>query len=292
MKKMSKTVKGAILGALILGGLTVIASIVGPCRQREAESLVKTGNQIDSSPILAGDINNPSTSIIKIGEQHGGFMFNINPANLTIINNNVTETETKKTITYFEKKLEDMNSVVTFTHQELERLTIALRDLDQRTSDIEKLPDGRTRFGTIIAGKANIVMEAHNLALEYYDANNLVKAFENSKFAIQLYEKSQQETMGVLFSKNGLTNSGAAVLYSLGAMSAHRLNANKEAFEWAEKANRYESSPNRIYMLAVTLYNINRHEEALEAIDDGLKKYPNDPNLEKVKTDIINLSKK
>jgi len=94
--------------------------------------------------------------------------------------------------------------------------------------------------------------------------------------AIQAYEESQQEGMKV---GGNLEESQVATMYYVGALSAHRIKKHEQAYQWAEKANSLESNPNRIAFLAITLFNVNRHTDALEVIDKGLVQDPNNRTL-------------
>ena len=281
----SKTVQGSI----IVGICAIIAAFVGLCRRADTSISVKNNGQYDSSSTYIGDSNNLNTSIIKIGEQLSNIMFNGNP-NTINISYNIPETETKKTIAYFEKKLEDMNSVVSLTHQELERLTIALKDLDQRTSEIKILSDGRSKFGNIVAGKPYIIAETFEQAHKYFIEKDYKKSYEIAYSAIQIYEKCEEETKKV-FSEAVLTNSSIANIYTLGAANAFLLQKYQQTFEWINKANKFESNSGRISIIAITQLFINHPDDALETIDDGLKKYPNDPDLEKAKNLITSFLK-
>lgn len=105
------------------------------------------------------------------------------------INYNVPETETKKAIQMLEDRLSNTTIAVELNREEIRSLAPALKDLDQRTSGIEKLPDGRTKFGKLITGTPTILLEEHNASIKELDRHNFQVVSEHSKKAIDAFEQ-------------------------------------------------------------------------------------------------------
>ena len=175
----------------------------------------------------------------------------------------------------FEAKLKDQNKNIELNRDDIEKLTNALKDLDQRTSGIKRLPDGRNYLGGIITGQPSIVIESHNNAVELLRKNDFSNAFQHSKHAIEASESSRQ----VANDSSGLKPSSEATLYHIGAYSAHKLKKYTLALQWAKKANTAESNPQRLYLLGLTLFSVNEPNKALDIINEGLTKYPDNQYL-------------
>jgi len=223
-----------------------------------------------------------NTTITAGGQQDGSIVVTGESGDITIINNNVAPTETNEAIEAIERKLERTNADVRLSREELRLLANALRDFDQRTSGIEKLPDGRTRLGTIITGSPTIVIDEHNTAVKLFKNGDFTGAFEHSQQAIDAHETSQREASV----QTNMNTSDRAMMYYVGTMSAHRLKRHEVAYKWAEKANGIKSNMDRIALLAATLFNVGRHDEALQVADRGLKEDPNDPRLATLRAEL------
>jgi tetratricopeptide (TPR) repeat protein len=220
---------------------------------------------------------------VTTGDKHEGLlMVMVQPENATI-NYNVPDTDTKKAIDALETKLESASKDIVLNRQEIELLTKALQDLDQRTSGIEKLPDGRTKLGDIITGSPITVTEQHNIAVALLRKNDFANAFQHSKDAIEAYELGQQKAF---ISSGDLKAFAVAKLYHIGAISAYVLQKYDLAHQWAEKADKAEQNPERLYLLGLTLFKIDEQGKALEVINQGLTKYPDNEPLKALKQEI------
>jgi len=205
-----------------------------------------------------------TSTTVKTGDQHNDTLFVAGDIINSTVNLNIFPSETEKTIE-------------------------APEDLDQHTSGIEKLPDGRARIGNFITGSPTFVLDEHNAADISRREKDFAKAFEHSKRAIQAYEESEQEVMKMkarITVGGNLNKSAVAKIYYLGALIAHQLKKNEQAYQWAEEANSIESNSKRVAFLAVTLFNLKRKTDALQIIDKGLIQDPNNPGLINVKNEI------
>lgn len=188
-----------------------------------------------------------------------------------------------------EEKLKDQGENIKLNRDDIEKLAKALKDLDQRTSEIKRLPDGRTNLGGIITGEPSIVIENHNYAAELLRKNDFSNVFQFSKHAIEAYESCQQVLSSLgkkLDMSSNLEMSSIAKLYYIGAYSAHKLKKYTIALQWAKKANTAESNPQRLYLLGLTMLSVNEPNKALDIINEGLTKYPDNQYLTSLKQKI------
>jgi tetratricopeptide (TPR) repeat protein len=132
-------------------------------------------------------------------------------------------------------------------------LAQALRDLDQRTSDVEKLPDGRTKFGTVITGQPKAVIEAFGLAVQSYTNRDYARALNQARTGIEAFEASTVE--GSLVSGE-ITPNAKGILYRIAGHSAQCLGSNILANQYAEKAVVVDPIKESRLLLATTLANL------------------------------------
>lgn len=248
---MRAEIKAAIIGAIAL----IIAAFITGIFQLPS-------NDKSSDTINSGYAQN---SIIGGGSGN------------TYILNNAPDTATKEAVTVLEMKLNQTEENVTFTKEQVQLLTQALKDLDERTSALKKLPDGRTKFSNIIGGNPTIVADENNLAIELFNSGNYTGAFMHSQNAIRLYEDSKKEDASAFYTMY-FTGGEVSKLYNSGRLISQKLGNHSLAYEYAKKADEADSSPSNKEQLAITLYNLGRFQEASEFIEKALQAEPN--NLE------------
>ncbi len=185
-------------------------------------------------------------------------------------------------------KDKEQDDKIVLNRNDIDKLIKALEDLDQRTSGIKRLPDGRSKIGEIISGTPSIAIESHNKAIEFLRKKDFSTAFQHSKHAIEAYETSQQviSSMPTKISISTPNRSTIAKLYYVGARSANRVKEHTLALKWADKANKTESNLERLSLYGIALFNLNEQDKALEIINDGLKKYPDNQDLTSLKQNI------
>ena len=245
-----------IKAAHIMASATIIAAIVGGLflwfRHNDKVSQTIRGDQ-EKSPI----VYMPS----------GG--------NVTI-NYDSNQTDTKKAIENLENRLAKTEGEVKLTRNEIIALTLALKDLDKRTSGIEILPDGRTKFGSLISGQPSVVLEEHSAAIKAFEEGDFVSSFGHSKKAISAFEQASDVKA---VSVGTWSQENVAKLYFQGALSAQRIRENKQAYQWASKAVEKNETPNYLGLLATTLVNLDRHDESLEVLKKAIDQNPNNKML-------------
>ena len=152
--------------------------------------------------LLLQDRGNNQSSHVETGGNVEGLISVVQGAGPGTINYNPPVTATKEAIQELENRLDQTDTKIELTRKEIKLLADALRDLDQRTSGIEKLPDGRTKFGDFVSGEPSIVIQEHNTAVSDFQNNNFEKAFEHSQNAIKAFEETKK--INILISTNSL----------------------------------------------------------------------------------------
>jgi hypothetical protein len=147
---------GGIFGLFGHGGSPSQSNSISGTNYSRAIALA--GNQTGNNSI--DDHSVSSSQAISVAQ-------NLAPlyAPQTTVNNYygpISNTVTREAFELLESKVANATNTIELTGAEVRKLAQALRDLDQRTSDIEKLPDGRTKFGSYVAGEPKVVIEAFN----------------------------------------------------------------------------------------------------------------------------------
>lgn len=248
--KRSVTIKVAWIGAIAL----IIAAVIGGLFQ------LASRNNKSQAPKIA--VNGNVEGTISILQETGS----------VIINYNVPESATKDAIKELERKLNTTDEKINISRNEIALLVKALKDLDHRTSGIEKLPDGRTKLGHIVSGQPRIVIEEHAAAAQLFNQQNYVRAFTHSQNAITAYEETNKINFSM--STGGLLSQNVAMIYRLAALSAQRLDKRQLAYQYAKKSVEAEKKALNIALLSTTLANLGKKEEAMKYIQEALKADP------------------
>lgn len=193
------------------------------------------------------------------------------------INYNVPSTETKEAIAALEEKLKGTNTAVELTRSEVKLLARALTDLDQRTSGITKLPDGRTAMGGWVGGEPRIVMEEHDAAVQDFNKKEFSSAFEHSKKAISAYEETAKIPRSA--STGDLTPDSVGKIYYLGAILAATNGQFESAIAWIQKADAANPKPEYKAYHAAILYDMGKRDEARTLLEAVSKEAPDNPTV-------------
>jgi tetratricopeptide (TPR) repeat protein len=195
----------------------------------------------------------------------------------TTINYNLPDTATREAIDLLKRKSEKTDETINLTRNEILLLSKALQDLDQRTSGLHKLPDGRTQFGHLISGEPRIVLQEIEAAQRLFKAGDYNQAFEYAQRAIKAYEDTKQ--LQTEFRTGDLTPEAIATLYGMGALTAQKLQKHELAFQYATQVVENQSTPVAQELLATTLANIGKVDEAMVAINKAVEAQPNNKDL-------------
>ena len=252
-RKMKKTKSVTIKAAVITSGALILAALIGSLFKPSGKKTpVTTGNQHESPVIVM--------------EEEGDIT----------INYYVQETQTTKAIDALEQKISDVNASIGLTREEIRLLSLSLKDLNQRTSGIEKLPDGRTKIGRIVTGEPTIVLEEHNAANINFKNGNYSVALEHSQKAIGALEATEHFS-GMQTGK--ISDENVGKIYFLGALIAQKRSESELAHKWAKKSVEKQKTPKSQALLATTLFNLGQRVEALNVLNKSLEAFPNNVTL-------------
>ncbi len=157
-----------------------------------------------------------------------------------------------------------------------------LKLLEEKTSEIYRLPDGRTRMGGMITGEPSVLKEYFDRMIAEYKAQRFESAYDSAKAGIKVYEDSKKAEGGVAMTTGGVTPESVAILYSVGAELAQRLSDHANALMWAEAAVATIPTPERKALLVTALLNSKKQKEAEKLVEETLSK--KDEASEKFKT--------
>lgn len=157
---------------------------------------------------------------------------------------------TKEAIEALESKLATATNKIELTVGEVQKLAQALRDLDQRTSGIEKLPDGRTRFGDIVAGTPKALLEVAARAEKNYQAGDFQNALKEYQEVIKFFATVPDDVYSV---RDSLPPATKSFYYQLAGDCAMRLKDFSTALEYAKKADELQAGL-RSKLLLTSIY--------------------------------------
>jgi len=248
------TAAGAVVAAFITGGFGLLSP-------RTPTTSLDSVAQGDSSVIVAGPAQN-----------------------ITINQYPASESPTRNAIKALEARLDAAGQELTLQRSDIESIAQALKDLDERTSGIEKLPDGRTRIGNIVTGTPSVVLDEHAAAVELYEAGQYQDALRHSEAAIAALEVATPPDM--LMASGTLSPGNQAKIYYLAALAAQRLHLNDRALAWAEKAASLSRGAQTLGLYAAALANVGRRTDAVEVVTSALREFPGDPALTYVESQL------
>lgn len=175
----------------------------------------------------------------------------------------LTNTVTRDAFESFEAVISNAMSNTTekivLTTQQVQLLAQALRDLDQRTSGIEKLPDGRTKLGSFVAGEPKVVIELFDAGIRDYTNGIFSSALENFQKCISVFEMPPPTNISIS-AGGGITPEGKTAAYWYAGVCAQKLGSNYLANEFAEKADKEHPDWQTKGLLVTTLANLANDE--------------------------------
>lgn len=157
-------------------------------------------------------------------------------------------------------------------------LAAAIKAVDQRTSGIEKLPDGRTKMGPVISGSPSILFAQLEAAHSHFVSSNYASAFAEVTNAIFAYESSERSDVSMVTGGN-LTPEGVRMMYGMAAESAGILKNFDLALKFGQKLSQIDDSPDVRLFVIGQLLNLTRTNDAVSQLTNSIAKYPNDTRL-------------
>ncbi len=215
---------------------------------------------------------------------NSGQMANFRDLHLT--QNIYPDTATRQVVEELDKRLSDGEQNIEFTKKDIELLKKALADLDNRTSGLERLPDGRTKIGSFVTGAPSIVIDEHQAAIENFDKGKYQESLDHSKKAIQAYASSENMPSGGVSIGGTLEPKNVAKLYRLATMSAQNLKFHEEALKYALLA--VENDPTSFHkgLLATAYANLRKHKESLALLDEVIAQDPSNETWRNLKDEV------
>lgn len=243
-----------IIAALIAGGFGLFkhnnpTSMTGTAVGTNLNHVIAVGgNQTGNNSIDDHSTTMPQT--ISVGQNQAPLY----APQTTTINNYygaVSNSVTKDAFDALENKLASATNKIELTVNEVHLLAQALRDLDQRTSDIEKLPDGRTKFGGMVSGEPKAIIEAFSLGVQHYTNKEFSVALPYFMKAIAIVE-SEPKLTNIMIGSGDITPKGRSQFYTLASDSALRIQSNSMALELAEKAVSAKKKCGQLYCFGIS----------------------------------------
>lgn len=255
------------------GGTSNTVKVFGatnsPVTQVNQPSNSTVNNNSGNIAINDNGDSNGQNGIIQIGTNNlvsmqkfsGNFPGQMNiPANignLTINNNpiytNPPDTELKAWVTQIQARVDSASTDITLTKKDIITLTALLTKLDERTEDVQKLRDGRTSFGGIVAGASRTYGADRNNAIFSYVRGNFHLALEQSRKAIDDFESCPSNFVNEMVT---ILPSSKAVSYRFASLSAQQLGSNELANEYALKAVSSDANFENKGLLVTTLADL------------------------------------
>lgn len=187
--------------------------------------------------------------------------------------------EIKKDVDAHKESIRLLVATANDTSKKLEEQKKALSDLVQtadelidKTSDIYRLPDGRTRMGSAISGNPTVLLEKLKEHDELIKNKDLEGAYKTIRECVRIYEQSKDKEGGVAMRTGGaLTPDGVAMVYGVASEHALRASDKEQALSWARKAQDASPGPRSKALLVRVLLVCGQVEEAQKIVDEALK---------------------
>ncbi len=162
------------------------------------------------------------------------------------------ESETKKSLAEIDRKVNAATNDIQLTRKDIAAITATLKELDERTEHIKRLPDGRTSFGGVVAGSSTKLPEEAASAIESLHKQDYSAAYTKSLNIISEFEASSNN----IYEYVTILPRWKASIYGLATLSAYNLHSNLLATEWMVKAVAVDPTPlNKsflVLLLAIT----------------------------------------
>ncbi|HVU07745.1 MAG TPA: hypothetical protein VHG89_04290 [Verrucomicrobiae bacterium] len=170
---------------------------------------------------------------------------------------------------------------------------------------IEKLPDGRTKFGGVVTGSPRIIMAAMEAGRQNALSNDFSAALPNFQKAITAFESTKSSGAMIDTSRN-LTTFGKSLMYSYAGVSAMKLGSNSLAIEYQKKSSEYaiqaekENPEIREKLMLISTFadlgiaymDVNDFTNSFESFNAAITNYESlgsSNNLEISKTNVLRL---
>jgi tetratricopeptide (TPR) repeat protein len=262
--------------------VTTTSNTYSPVTQINQSSNVTVKNNSDN--ITIAGTNNQFSNQKFFGNFQGQMNFPANIGNL-IINNpiytNPPDTELRAFVTQINETATFASNGVLLSRSQLAYLTELLTKLNERTEDVQKLPDGRTSFGGIIGGASRVYGADRNNAIYSLASGNMHLALEQSQKSIEDFESCPSNFVNEMVN---ILPSSKAISYKVAMFSAGLLHSNELANDYALKLVGIDPNPtNKMYLvntlgaLAMQRHNENNYSNAFVLFQCAITNYESIP---------------
>lgn len=212
------------------------------------------GNAIQSG--ISNQISMQNLSGSFSGQTFGAATIGTLTINNAPIYTNMLDPEIKNWVSNIASKVELTSGEVSLTKKDILALTELLTKLDERTSDIHRLPDGRTSLGGQIAiGGASYLEKEFLSAATAFMNKNYYLCFTHSQKAISILESEPTGWVGG-FEIISLPLKSKSAIYRLGSGAAFMVGSNDLMTIYAQQAVDLDSIPeNTALLLHSLVYN-------------------------------------
>ena len=149
----------------------------------------------------------------------------------------------------------------------------------EKTSEVVRLPDGRTKAGKIISGKPTLLFEKFEEAVASYQKKDFKRAFDEFSECVKIYEESRKQELDAVMISGTLTQESLNKLYYIAAMTAQNIGEYDISLKWAKKAVDIKPTPKDKALLVTCYLNKNKTAEAQQLVDEMLNKNNDESEL-------------
>jgi hypothetical protein len=150
----------------------------------------------------------------------------------------------------------DMDSKLSSLRTDYEKAQNKVKEIEELTAGIEKLPDGRVVLGGMITGRASLLFRDMEKLAEFNNAAKFEQSYPFAIAAIKKYEDSLELSKGGVASIGDVVPSvdGVCQMYWMGAQAAINTKNTNIAVTWARKAVQAKptSTANVVLLRALT----------------------------------------
>jgi hypothetical protein len=276
------------IAPLMSAGSQTATSRTAPVTKISQSSNTTVKNNSDN--IAVTGTNNQFSNQKFFGNFQGQMNFPANIGSLTINNpvyTNPPDTELRAWVTQVNETATFASNGILITTAQLSQLDKLLTKLDERTEDIQILPDGRTSLGGIVVGASRIMGGDRNAAILSFYRKDYHLAFQQSRKAIEDFESCPSNFID---EKITIAPVSKAVCYKVALLSAGFIGSNDLANEYAIKLVNIDPNSTNKMLLVLTLASLANQKHIENDYTDSFSLYQCAiTNYESIKTNVPDL---
>jgi len=178
--------------------------------------------------------------------------------------------ETVSKSTQIESAVEEAKQLLGRLEKETAYADQKIAILNDKTRDIERLPDGRVKVGGMITGKATKLQEIAEKMDAAAAANNVKDGYKYALEMVAMVEAS--EAVKSVAQLGGINRSALSELFILASDFARISSESSRCIEWAKKAMKYEDSGRSRAAVVIALIVGKQGAEADKLIEETRQK--------------------